>query len=188
MKNIEHWVASALMLALYPACAARDVSLSPSAENTLTAAIEKVHGDMDRLKSTFEPRFRSAIVAEAGEGHFAEGWKEFWKCWWERDFEGDEDSMTGGCWDKHMLQAREPSSEPLLRNISTLRAGLGNEQRALQTSYENLFRTIIENDVGEGHVARGWAGFWKCWWDRCLEGDDASFTAGCWERHFPDEK
>lgn len=32
-------------------------------------------------------------------------------------------------------------------------------------------------------VARGWAAFWKCWWARDLEGDDYSFTAGCWDAH-----
>jgi hypothetical protein len=32
-------------------------------------------------------------------------------------------------------------------------------------------------------LPKDWGRFWACWWARDLEGDDHSFTGGCWSRY-----
>ena len=43
----------------------------------------------------------------------------FWSCWAARDFQGNGDSFTGGCWDAYMLTAMPASTEAKLRVIAS---------------------------------------------------------------------
>ena len=51
-----------------------------------------------------------------------------------------------------------------------------------------LIATTLQPMMATSASARGWGDFISCWAARDFEGNDVTFTAGCWERHMGSSK